>query len=133
MWLSIAKFYSKVYGWVKDTFGINIRGLGFVLRQVAEDCELSVMGKRLYFAHELSEAYARPLHGKWNEPETHQFLSYVLANLKIDFIEVGANIGEILVDVAMDPACLAVTAFEPNPEAVSVIQKNIQLNSIVRL
>jgi FkbM family methyltransferase len=130
IWFLIAKSYSKIYGLVKDNFGINIRGFGFILRKVKGDYELFVHGRRLYFDHELSEAYARPLSGEWNEPETHHFISFVLSNLKLHFIEIGANIGEILVDIAANPCCEKAIAFEPNPNAVSVILKNIQLNEL---
>lgn len=129
-WFSAAKHYSKIYGFMKDFLDINIRGLGFLLRRVRTDHELLVQGKRLYFSHELSEAYARPLHGKWNEPETHHFIDYLIAGLSFKFIEVGANIGEILIDVASNRSCEKAIAFEPNPVAVSIIRKNIVLNSL---
>jgi FkbM family methyltransferase len=129
-WFFVAKTYARIYGFIKDTFGIHIRGLGFVLRRVKCDAELDVMGKRLFFDHNLAEAYAYPLHGKWNEPETHRFFTNILAQLNITFIEVGANIGEILIDVATNPSCEKAVAFEPNPVAASVIAKNIEINAL---
>jgi FkbM family methyltransferase len=130
IWFFIAVVYSRLYGFIKDNFNIHIRGLGYILRKVKRDHQLLVNGRHLYFARELSEAYARPLHGKWNEPETHKLISYTMDKLKVTFIEVGANIGEIFIDIAAHPFCAKAIAFEPNPDAVAVINKNIALNSL---
>lgn len=130
IWFFIAIKYSCLYGFLKDNFNIHIRGLGFILRKVKSDHLLIVNGRHLYFSHELAEAYARPLHGNWNEPETHELITHVMDKLKVTFIEVGANIGEILIDIAAHPSCVNAIAFEPNPDAVAVINKNIALNSL---
>ena len=130
IWFFIAVLYSQLYGFIKDNFSIHIRGLGYILRKVKRDHQLLVNGRHLYFAKELSEAYARPLHGKWNEPETHELILYTMDKLTVTFIEVGANIGEILINIAAHPFCTKAIAFEPNPDAVAVINKNIALNSL---
>ena len=129
-WFLTAQLYSRLYGFFKDNFNINIRGLGFCLRRVKTDHVLVVNGRKLYFGHKMAEAYVRSLGGKWNEPETHNLISYVMDNLKASFIDVGANIGEIFVDIAAHPSCSIAIAFEPNPDAVSVINKNIALNCL---
>lgn len=126
----MAKKYSRFYGFLKDNFNIHIRGLGFVMRKVKTDHQLLVNGRHLYFSHAMAEAYARPLHGKWNEPETHKIIAHVMDKLKVNFIDVGANIGEILVDIAAHPHCANAIAFEPNLDAVAIINKNITLNSL---
>lgn len=130
-WFWSAKLYSYVYGAIKDSLGVNLRGLGFLLRRVTSDRILSVHGLRVFFSHEMSEAYARTLHGGWNEPETHYFLRSIMSECEIKFVDVGANIGEIFLDVARSPNCVSAVAFEPNPLAVSVINKNLGLNQIV--
>ncbi|MEI8087476.1 MAG: FkbM family methyltransferase [Paludibacter sp.] len=129
-WFYLAKEYSRLYGFLKDNFNIRIRGLGFMLRRIKIDRQLCVSGHQLYFAHEMAEAYARPLHGKWNEPETHMLISLVMDKLKVTFIEVGANIGEILIDIAAHSSCVKAIAFEPNLDAVAVIDNNIKLNNL---
>lgn len=130
VWFVAAKEYSRLYGFLKDNFNIHIRGLGFLLRKIKFDHRLLVNGRHFYFAHEHAEAYARPLHGKWNEPETHKLISYVRDKIEVTFIDVGANIGEILIDIAAHLFCITAIAFEPNPDAVAVINKNIALNSL---
>jgi FkbM family methyltransferase len=129
-WFFSAKLYSRLYGFLKDKFNIHIRGLGFILRKVQSDHQLLVNGRHLYFAHEMAEAYARPLHGKWSEPETHKLITYIMDTLKITYIEVGTNVGEILIDIASNPFCVKAIAFEPNPIAVTVINKNVAINSL---
>lgn len=129
-WFFAAKEYSRPYGFLKDNFNIHIRGLGFIMRKVKSDHQLLVNGRALYFSHEMAEAYARPLSGKWNEPETHKLIAHVMDKLKVTFVEVGANIGEILIDIAAHPFCAKAIAFEPNPDAVAIINKNIALNSL---
>ena len=124
----VAQAYARMYGFLKDNLGIHIRGLGFLLRQINQDHNLLVQGRRLYFAHRLAEAYARPLYGQWNEPETHALIACVMDRLMASFVDVGANIGEIMVDVAAHPSCVQAIGFEPNPAAVEVIKKNIELN-----
>jgi FkbM family methyltransferase len=130
MWFVIARIYSRLYGFLKDRFGIRIRGLGCILRNVREDHLLLVKGRALYFSHELAAAYIRPLHGEWSEPETHKLIEYVMHHLDIVFVDVGANIGEILIDIATHPSCVKAVAFEPNPTAIRVINLNILLNSL---
>lgn len=130
LWFIVAKIYSRFYGFFKDHFNVHIRGLGYVLRRVKSNHQLFVNGRHLYFSHEMAEAYARPLHGKWNEPETHNLVEYAMEELKVIFIEVGANIGEILINIASHPSCVKAIAFEPNPEAIVIINKNITLNSL---
>jgi len=129
-WFILARFYSALYGFVKDYFGLHLRGLGFILRKIKTDRILDVNGRKLYFSHILSEAYSRSLNGRWNEPETHTFVRFILEHVKIVFVEVGANIGEILVDISANPFCEKSVAFEPNPFAVSVIEQNLELNAI---
>ncbi len=75
IWFFTAKEYFSLYGFLKDNFNIHIRGLRFILRKVKSDHHLLVNGRHLYFAHEMAEAYARPLHGKWNVPETHKLIA----------------------------------------------------------
>jgi hypothetical protein len=75
IWFFTAKEYSRLYGFLKDNFNIHILGLRFILSKVKSNHQLLVNGRHLYLEHEMAEAYARPLHGKWNVPETHKFIA----------------------------------------------------------
>ena len=129
----LAQLYSYIYGIAKHYFNFHIRGLGFILRRVKVDRRISVFGRHLWFDHRLAEAYARPLSGSWNEPETHRFISLIFSGISNStFIEVGGNIGEILVDVASHSNSGGCIVFEPNPQCVEVIIRNVAINSLKR-
>ena len=129
-WFLLARLYSKLYGICHDHLGFNLRGMGFFITRVNIDRPIGVMGRKLYFNHHVATCYIRSIDGKWNEPETHTFLSRVLDNVQgtTMFIDVGANIGEMIVDMAQHPAVTRCIAFEPNPECVLACRKAIDLN-----
>lgn len=115
MFYYMAKVYAYIYELVQKWFGINIRGLGFALRLVRSDRIISVMGIKMYFNHKVAASYARPIIGGWNEPETHVLLNYVLPRLpgSVEFVDVGANVGEMVLDVSQHKNVARIVAFEP--------------------
>ena len=100
--LCIAKFYSYIYGVIHDKVHYNIRGLGFFLRKIEKHVLINVPGGKVMFLHHaVSSSYPRLINGNWAEPETHLFLRCVLGLVnKAIFVDVGASIGEMVVDVA---------------------------------
>ncbi len=100
-----AKIYIKLYGICRDRFGITLRGMGFVLRRIHSDRVLEIAGKKLYFNHNVAACYNRLVNGEFNEPETHSFLNRIFETFQgnVFFVDVGANIGEMIVDVARVP------------------------------
>jgi FkbM family methyltransferase len=68
--------------------------------------------------------------GLWNEPETHTFLSYVLGGIdgEVNFVNVGASIGEFVVDMAACDKIATLIAFEPQPESANAIEKSCSIN-----
>jgi FkbM family methyltransferase len=68
--------------------------------------------------------------GQWNEPETHTFLRYVLAGIdgEVNFVNVGASIGEFVIDMAACKKISSVTAFEPQPESADAIRRSCVIN-----
>ena len=129
-WFIVAKIYIRVYGICRDRFGITLRGMGFVLRLVHTDHVLDVAGKKLYFNHKVATCYNRLVNGEFNEPETHVFLKRIFESSRDNaiFIDVGANVGEMIVDVARYPNVVRVLGFEPNAECVRACRKTAALN-----
>lgn len=85
----------------------------------------------MYFNHTIADNYGRLLNENFNEPETHLFLDKVFALQGINsfhFVDIGANIGEFLIDYSNHPKVSRVSAFEPQPEQIKVLKKNIDLN-----
>lgn len=128
----IAKQYARLYAFIRDTFNINIRGLGVILRQIRGGRVLPVAGRQLWFSDKVAASYARPILGEWNEPETHLFLNYIVPRLSGTclFVDVGANIGEMVVDVSRHANVTQIVAFEPISECCVAIRKSIALNEI---
>jgi FkbM family methyltransferase len=131
----LARVYSMIYGFFKDKFGVNLRGLGFALRQINTDHVIEVRGRKMFFNHQIAASYGRHLEGKWSEPETHIFFDYVIPKLdgSVAFIDVGANIGEFLIDVSKHPKVQDLVGFEPIPECCHSIQESMKLNGVNRV
>jgi len=130
----IVQIYSKIYGYFKDQFNLNLPGLGFALRLIKQDRIISVMGRKMFFNHKVAPCYGRHISGRWNEPETHLFLNSLIPQLShsVTFIDVGANIGEMVIDVSRHSNLKKIVAFEPSSECCEVISKSLKLNGFER-
>src|SRR3989339_1727463 len=125
MFFYLAKIYACICWRVQGVFGVNLRGLGFALRLIRADRVLSVMGVKMYFNHKVATSYANPITGIWNEPETHLLLNHVIPLLPAEaaFIDVGANVGEMVADVTRHKNIVKIIAFEPVPECARAIRE----------
>lgn len=129
--IQIVIFFSRIHHFFHDYFSINIPGLGFLLRRIQKDFVFQLRGKKMFFNHVIADNYGRLLCNNFNEPETHLFLDKVFANDQIanfHFVDIGANIGEFLLDYSDHRNIIKVTAFEPQPEQNKVLQQSILLN-----
>lgn len=126
----VVQLYSKIYGFFKDQFNINLPGLGFALRLIKQDRIISVMGRKIFFNHKVAPCYGRHISGRWNEPETHLFLNSLIPKLghRVTFIDVGANIGEMVIDLSRHSNIEKIIAFEPSNECCESIRKSLILN-----
>jgi len=126
----LTKIFVRLYGWVQDRFGIRLRGLGYVLRLNRRDCVFSIRGQAMYFDHRVAAAYGRLVVGSWNEPETHLFLDSVIAAVAgpLAFVDVGASVGEFVIDVARRDNVTRVVAFEPLEECAASLRRSAALN-----
>ena len=129
-WFIVAKVYISLYELCRRYFGITLRGIGFAQRMIATDHVLNFVGKKLYFNHNVAMCYNLLLNGKSNEPETHIFFEKILGSLHraVIFVDVGCNIGEMIVDVARYRIVSQVIGFEPNAECVKACRKTAELN-----
>jgi len=86
----------------------------------------------MFFDHRVASSYGILIVGRWNEPETHLFFRKVLPSITDDFlfIDVGANVGEMVLDVSGYSNCAGIVAFEPISECAEVIGKTSELNNI---
>jgi FkbM family methyltransferase len=133
--IEIVKIYARIHHFIHDYFSINIPGLGFLLRKIQKDFVFELHGKKMLFNHQIADNYGRLLCNNFNEPETHLFLDKVFANDYINnfhFVDIGANIGEFLLDYSDHKNVLKLTAFEPQPEQNKVLQQSILLNNFIK-
>jgi FkbM family methyltransferase len=124
--------YSLLYGFVKDHFKQNLPGLGYALRKIKHDHILEIHGRKMFMSHKVAVCYGRHISGDWNEPETHTFLNRVVQQTEtpITFVDVGANIGEMVIDVSRHDNVTKVIAFEPLSDCVEAIKKSLELNHV---
>ena len=133
--ISIVKIYARIHHFFHDYFSINIPGLGFLLRKIQKDFVFELHGKKMLFNHQIDDNYGRLLCNNYNEPETHIFLDKVFANdqfRNFHFVDIGANIGEFLLDYSDHKNIIKLTAFEPQPEQNIVLAQSIQLNNFTK-
>jgi len=129
----VAQLYSLVHEVVHQLVGINIPGMGILLRLIRRERTLLVKGKSMYFNPDVADCYQRLINGRFNEPETHVFLAEFLQASSIDrvqFVEVGANIGEFIVDMASNSKITNIVAFEPQQACSLAIERTCSLNGM---
>jgi FkbM family methyltransferase len=128
----LVRGFANVRRWVKQATGIRIKGLGFLLRRLRSDFAFEACGFRWHLDHRIGGSYAVLLTGAFQEPETHLFLTRIAndADFDISFVDVGANIGEMVIPMAAHPRTRRVIAFEPHPVCAHVIRRNLTLNGL---
>ncbi len=116
VWTIFTKLYALVVFFMEKHFSINLPGLGFILRRIKIDHTINVQGRRYYFYSKAASMYSLLIVGKFPEPETHLFFSKIIprTNTKIGFIDVGAAVGEMVIDVAGYENIDNIIAFEPD-------------------
>jgi len=124
--------YAKIHAYLLKYFGLQLRGLGFFLRHIKEDRGIKCDSLKFFFNHRVSGCYVHMMAGIWNEPETHTFLRRIFSHAGIltNFIDVGANIGEMIIDVARLPNVGRVIGFEPHAECAKACKISAALNAL---
>jgi FkbM family methyltransferase len=135
LWFLFARLYSRFCRALSSRFGWRARGLGWFLRRISFDTVISVHGAPVFFDHRVAPCYTWLISGEWNEPETHQFLRAVIASLgdPVRFVDVGANVGEMVVDIARLGNIHEVVAFEPNSACARALRVSAVVGGLQRL
>jgi FkbM family methyltransferase len=133
---AVARLYSRVHEFIHVHLGYNIRGLGYLLRMIKKDRILSVQGKSLYFDSSIADCYDRLVNGRYNEPETHTFIHRLLNHhpeTSFQFIDIGANVGEFVIDLGSSHRVSKILAFEPQPSCAAALVKTSNLNNFANV
>jgi len=127
----VIKIYVYVQEFLHNTLKYNIPGFGFLLNKIKSDRVLSVRGKKLYLNHKIADNYLRLAAGRYNEPETHIFVHSVIKGIEtqINFADIGANVGEFILDMATHRQVNHVTGFEPQKEQYAGLVKTVEINN----
>jgi len=135
MMLAFLKLYASMQEFLHERLGINLPGFGWLLRKYyTQDAVIPVLGKQLFVNHRIADNYARLINGRFNEPETHWFIDRVLACGGVfQFIEVGANVGEFVLDYADRTSISHLIAFEPQPEQFKSLVELVRLNNFQKV
>ena len=133
LWWAVTR-YAWMYGRA-DSLGVRLRGLGWLLRRMRTDHVLDVEGVRLWFDHRVASSYDRLVAGELNEPETAAFLGAVLEAFGEDvtFVDVGANVGELLIPLAAHPRVVRAIGFEPQPACADACERSAALNGFAHV
>lgn len=134
------KLFVKLYiqsCWLSQHYlAIHIPGMGYVQNFLKKDFILSYReggvnytNKYLYYNKNVIGSYDCLLAGHSNEPETPLFLQRIVPNLpECTFVEVGASIGEFVVEMSCYDNVKHIYAFEPRKECVKALKKTVELN-----
>ena len=133
--LTIIRIFIFFVHGMQEYFGIHVHGVGRVLRLIRKPCEISVDGIRIYVEPSVASSYHYMMIGKFNEPETHTFVNALLqkTNVVTTVIDVGMNIGEMVLDFARHPSVSDVVGFEPNTRCVDSVWKSVALNGYTNI
>jgi FkbM family methyltransferase len=130
MYLLLAKLYARLIITVNKLFGVSPPGLGFLCRKIKLEHTINVEGRKYYFYRGAASMYSTLIAGKFPEPQTHRFFRKIIPKItgRIGFIDVGAAVGEMVIDVAGYDNVDHVIAFDPDPELAKAIRLSASIN-----
>lgn len=114
--------------------GIKIRGLGRAQSMLKKMFVFSFMDCNMLYMPSIAGSYDYLLVGQSNEPETQIFLTNLAGTkLSMNFVDVGASIGEFVFSMSRFDNIERIFAFEPRPDCASVLRLNVELNKEKRI
>jgi len=129
-----AKIYAFAYYFIKKITGYRIRGLGFLLRRIKSPKIIKFNDKKLFINPSVISSYGLNIIGISQEKETQVFLDKIMHGLvkygkKVDFIDVGSNIGIFLLQMSGYKIINYLIGFEPSIGCVKAASQTLKLNN----
>lgn len=126
--ISIYLTYLRLAWFMRKHFGVETYGLGWTAAKVGQAFSFQFNGMPFRFVPKAARSYCLLPAGIPNEPETHQFLSRVLACVGggVTFIDIGASIGEFAISMAHNGKVDRVIAFEPHPVTADALRASAE-------
>jgi FkbM family methyltransferase len=133
LWLLVARIYVRIHAFCGRYLKFHPPGLGFACRRISLEHVIEVKGRKYFFSRRAASMYGYLIAGRFPEPETHLFFERVFAALPaaetpLAFIDVGAAVGEMIMDVARYPNVTNVIGFEPDPDLVEACRLSACVN-----
>ncbi len=123
LWLRLA--------WImRIRFRIKTYGIGWTATKVSKAFNFKFYGATFRFIPTAARSYCLLPAGIANEPETHIFLSRILAYAPkggVTFIDIGASIGEFAIPMAHHVNVERVIAYEPHPSTATALLASADL------
>lgn len=126
------KLYIRLHDFFHTYLNINLRGLGWLFRKtIKNDIILDFNeNKKIFINSKICDNYGRQLIGKFNEPETHAFINTILNEVnELQFVDIGANVGEFILAYSDNNKVKAIHAFEPQKEQFASLTQLIKINN----
>jgi FkbM family methyltransferase len=130
LFFTAARAYAWCYVGVRALTGRNIPGLGVLLRRCRRPRYIRFLRQWLYFEPAVASSYGLHIIDRVHEPEAHKLLNLVfdaLGPVEALFIDVGANVGALVLDVARR-SNVNVVGYEPAEACVAAIMKTVERN-----
>jgi len=130
LWEVAARAYAHVVWFMAKKLGVWLPGLGWVCRHIRRERLLRFQDRTYVFHPGAASMYGALLIGKSMEPETHAFFRKIIPHLpqRLGFVDVGAAIGEMVIQVAGYPNVERVIAFDPDPDNVEACRRSAAVN-----
>lgn len=130
----IALGFIWIHFFVNKIIGIKIPGLGFAQTLLKKEFIFNFKNRKFIYSPVIEGSYDYLLIGKPNEPETHLFLDSLFSSLDlVNFIDVGASVGEFAFGLSRHKNIQQIYAFEPRPDCAEVLRKNLHINNETRI
>jgi len=131
MLFHIAKLYARFVKFSIRYLNYSPPGLGYLLRKVKSTHIININGRKFLFSRWGASMYGLMILNEYRETETHIFLNEVIKRSEsgIAFIDVGAAIGEIVIDVAGYDKITKVFAIDPDEDNIRAIEESAKLNN----
>ncbi len=130
IWIYLARIYGHIVFFMHKHFNIHLPGLGFLCRKIRLEHTMNVNGRKYYFYPKAAGRYSLLVCGRFPEPETHCFFSKILPKIdaRIGFIDVGAAVGEMVIDAAGYENVDSVVGFEPDEDLAESCRLSAAIN-----
>ena len=134
LYFFIAKIYAYLYFNIKKYTGLRIRGLGFLLRRIRKPRIIKFKNKKLYLNPKVISSYGLSIINKNQEKETEYLLDKIMGGLvkfnkKVNFIEIGSNVGIFLLQMSGYKIINYIIGFEPSIGCVEAATKTLEINN----